>query len=237
LVSRAASDRELGARGMSALPAPRISRPSVPQGRGAEVIAPKAFQLEPAELLRALAEGRRGAKEALFREHAPYVERVLSRVLGDGPDVADTIQDVFLQVFRNIGNVREPEKLRPWIRTVTVMTARKRIRSRRRARWLRFWPFDAPELEVESHDADDVTLSALRATYRVLDRLPTDLRLVFTLRFVEEMELTEIAEATGVSLATVKRHLQKAQQRFSALAKTEPSLADRLNPSGGQLDE
>jgi RNA polymerase sigma-70 factor (ECF subfamily) len=205
--------------------------------RGAEVIAPKAFQLEPAELLRALAEGRRGAREALFREHAPYVERVLSRVLGDGPDVADAIQDVFLQVFRNIGTVREPEKLRPWIRSVTVMTARKRIRSRRRARWLRFWPFDAPELEIASHDADDLTLSALKATYRVLDRLPTELRLVFTLRFVEEMELTEIADATAVSLATVKRHLQKAQQRFAVLARTEPALADRFVTSGGTHDE
>lgn len=218
---------------MSALPAPRPSLPGITPRRGAEVIAPKAFQLEPAELLRALAEGRRGAKEALFREHAPYVERVLSRVLGDGPDVADAIQDVFLQVFRSVDTVRDPEKLKPWIRTVTVMTARKRIRTRQRARWLRFWPFDAPELEVETEAPDDVTLSALRATYRVLDRLPTDLRLVFTLRFVEEMELTEIADATGVSLATVKRHLQKAQQRFAALAKTEPSLADRFSPSGG----
>ncbi len=200
------------------------------------MIAPKAFQLEPADLLRALAEGRRGAKEALFREHAPYVERVLSRVLGDGPEVADAIQDVFLQVFRSVGTVRDPEKLKPWIRSVTVMTARKRIRTRRRARWLRFWPFDAPELEVESHDPDDTTLSALTATYRVLDRMPTELRLVFTLRFVEEMELTEIADAVGVSLATVKRHLQKAQQRFTALAKTEPALADRFSASGGKND-
>ncbi len=159
-------------------------------------------------------------------------------MLGDGPDIADTMQDVFIQIFEGIRGLRDPSKLKSWIRCVTVMTARKRIRSRRRARWLTFWPHGSDELEAESHDPDDADLAALRATYRVLDRLPTDLRIVFALRFVEQMELTEIAEATGVSLATTKRHLRKAQDRFAAFARREPALGEWISPlPGGSADE
>jgi RNA polymerase sigma-70 factor (ECF subfamily) len=70
---------------------------------------------------------------------------------------------------------------------------------------------------------------ALRATYRVLDRLPVEERVVFALRFIEGMEVAEVANACGVSLSTVKRRLGKASARFASWAKAEPALADWLD--------
>jgi RNA polymerase sigma-70 factor (ECF subfamily) len=86
------------------------------------------------------------------------------------------------------------------------------------------------------------THEAVRATYRVLDTLPDDERMAFSLRFISEMQLTEVAAACRVSLATVKRRLARAEKRFVEAAKDHPALRERLAQGGrwselGQADE
>ena len=58
----------------------------------------------------------------------------------------------------------------------------------------------------------------------LLDRLPVEERVAFTLRYIEEMSLEEVAEASGVSLATVKRKLSRAEARFLAAARADATL-------------
>jgi RNA polymerase sigma-70 factor (ECF subfamily) len=52
------------------------------------------------------------------------------------------------------------------------------------------------------------------------------------LRFIDGMELVEVADACSVSLATIKRRLARAQKRFSAMARTYPELDEWV--SGGE---
>ena len=78
---------------------------------------------------------------------------------------------------------------------------------------------------------DDESREVLRHTYALLDLLPADQRIAFTLRFFEGMELTEIAGACGVSLATVKRKLARAEHRFLLLASKQPALQERIERS------
>jgi RNA polymerase sigma-70 factor (ECF subfamily) len=76
------------------------------------------------------------------------------------------------------------------------------------------------------------TSEAVRATYAILAKFPADERLAFSLRFVSEMQLTEVADACGVSLATVKRRLARAEKRFVEAAKSHPALSDRMARGG-----
>jgi RNA polymerase sigma-70 factor (ECF subfamily) len=75
-----------------------------------------------------------------------------------------------------------------------------------------------------SNDAGE----ALRATYAVLEQLAVDERIAFVLRFIEGMELKEGAVACSVSLATFKRRLARAEERFTELARSSPVLRDWL---------
>jgi hypothetical protein len=50
----------------------------------------------------------------------------------------------------------------------------------------------------------------------------------FALRYIDQMELTQMAEACGASLASIKRRLARAESRFSALARRFPALAPYL---------
>ena len=72
----------------------------------------------------------------------------------------------------------------------------------------------------------------MRAVYGVIETLPSDERLAFTLRFVSGLELSEVATACRVSLATIKRRLSRAEARFAKAAETSPLLQQRLQRGG-----
>jgi RNA polymerase sigma-70 factor (ECF subfamily) len=200
-------------------------------------------QLAPSEDDAALVEGlRRGdaaARRELFDRFAPHVERVLARVLGRDPELSDALHDTFVQAFGSFSSLRDASALKAWLSMVAVYTARGIIRRRKVRRWLRFWaPEDLPETPSHGPSAEDAW--AVARVYTLLDRLPADHRIAFTLRFVEGMSLQEVAEACSCSLATVKRRLTRAQTAFRDAAKTDPVLAEWAarsgSPEGGADD-
>ena len=190
---------------------------------------------DDAELVAALHRGDRAARTVLVQRYEPLVERLVAGALGIDSEISDVIQDVFVGVFEGIRSLKDASALRSWIATLAVFTARGRIRRRRRWRWIRFLaPEDVPEVPVSGPQGE--THEAVRATYRVLDTLPDDERMAFSLRFISEMQLTEVAAACRVSLATVKRRLARAEKRFVEAAKDHPSLRERL-AHGGRWSE
>lgn len=200
----------------------RMAQAAIARQPGARVVRPLTFSSD-AELVEAVRRDDPAARALLFDRFAPHVRRVLARLLGTDPDLSDALHDVFVQVLSSIDKLAEPSSLKAWITTIAVYTARGRIRRRARRRWLRLLP---PERvpEMPAPVADEEIDEALRATYRVLDALPADERIVFALRFIEGMALREVAAACGVSLATIKRRLARAEASFVARAGTEAAL-------------
>ena len=116
------------------------------------------------------------------------------------------LHDVFVAALTSIDQVRDPNALRGWLTGIAVRKARKCIVKRRRWRIIQFFaPMDMPEGEARVTPSD--VSEALRCTYEVLGRFPADERLAFALRHIDGMELTAVAAACGVSLATIKRRL------------------------------
>jgi RNA polymerase sigma-70 factor (ECF subfamily) len=182
-------------------------------------------------LVAALRGGEPSARTALVQRYAPLVERMVTGALGIDGESADVIQDVFVAVFEGIGKLKDPAALRGWIATLAVFTARGRIRRRRRWRWISFLaPEDVPELPVFGPQGE--AQEQVRATYAILATLPPDERIAFSLRYISELQLTEVAAACKVSLATIKRRLTRAEQRFVTAACTHPALEERLARGG-----
>jgi RNA polymerase sigma-70 factor (ECF subfamily) len=193
--------------------------------------ASRVARLPPPDSDLAIVKALRGRHSAgaagLFDRYHVHVRRVLLHVLGPDPELSDLVQEVFVTAIDSIAKLDEPSSLRGWLGGIAVFTARARMRRRTRWRILEFRPSeDLPEVEQVSTPPE--VDEALRATYRVLGKLPTEERIAFALRFIDGMELTEVAEASGVSLSTIKRTLARAQYRFQKLAEREPSLGDWL---------
>lgn len=177
-----------------------------------------------AEILAALADRRAVGCAALYDNYRQLVRRILIRLLGAHEEIHDLVQDAFLSAIRTIDRVRTPEALRSWMTTVAVFTARQELRRRRRKRFLLFLPSqDVPDIEAPQSPPD--IREALHVTRRILSGLPADLQIAFVLRFIDGMELTEVAEACRVSLATIKRRLGSAKNHFEKRAQREPALA------------
>jgi RNA polymerase sigma-70 factor (ECF subfamily) len=198
-------------------------------GKSSAQHAAAVIRLRPLEsdeaLVAALRSGRPEAGQALFDSYGPYVRKILTRVLGPDPDIADLTQDVFLAALESLGKLDKPGALRGWLAQIAVFHARHRIRHRKQWSIVRsLAPAELPPGRARQHDFEGS--EALRATYRLLGRLGADEQIAFTLRFVEGMDLSEVAGACRVSLATVKRRLARAEARFLEMARAEPSLAE-----------
>ncbi|MET0413283.1 MAG: sigma-70 family RNA polymerase sigma factor [Polyangiaceae bacterium] len=179
------------------------------------------------DVVRAIRAGERAGGAALYDRHHEYVRRVLTRVLGPDADLGDLVQDVFVAAIDSIERLSDPGSLRSWLAGISVNCVRMELRRRTKSRWLRLMPSSEwPELEapVSTPEIDE----AVRATYRVLGHLGVDERIPFALRFIEGMDLLEVAGACQVSLATIKRRLASARKKFVTMASTYPELGDWL---------
>jgi len=110
-----------------------------------------------------------------------------------------------------------------------VHKAKKLIRHRRRWKFMQSTPPDVMT-ELPAATPSPELSEALRATYRVLGRLPVNQRIAFALRHIDGMDLSAMAEACGVSLATIKRRLNSAHERFVKLAGEESALQVWVHP-------
>ena len=199
--------------------------------------APRNSGIQPArtttgedaeELVEALRAGNSEASTALFDRYGAHVERVLARVLGVDTELTDLLQEVFARALAGAAELRDGARLKGWLTSIAVFTARECIRRRQRRRWLRFLPFgEVPEPVCSPDDFEG--REVVRATYALLDRLPADERIAFALRFIDGMELVDTAQACGVSLATIKRRLARAEQRFAAMAREHPIVSEWLD--------
>jgi RNA polymerase sigma-70 factor (ECF subfamily) len=181
--------------------------------------------LDDAALALLVAERDPDAIRELYRRHAPLAERMLVRMLGFTPDRADLLHDVFVRVLEHIDDLREPSAVRSWIAGIAVRRAQEHRRSRRRSP-------DALTHEPLAIGSDPEAALEVRRVYLLLERLDEDERTALVLRRIEGMELSELAATCGVSLATIKRRIARAEDHFEALAAADTFLGSRLQRRG-----
>jgi RNA polymerase sigma-70 factor, ECF subfamily len=212
---------------------PKTSRS--PEG----IVLPLAFTGDEAALVEALRANHPGAKAAFFQRYVKLVERIITHVIGFDSELPDILQEVFVSALGSIHSLQDPSALQAWLGRVATLTARKVLRGRSRRAWLRRFLDSAEEERYEpvSIGVDVEGRRALRAVYNVLGDLPTDERIAFALRFIDGMELTEVAAACHVSLATIKRRLVRAERRFVAIGRRFPELAQWIDGGSRWQDQ
>jgi RNA polymerase sigma-70 factor (ECF subfamily) len=151
------------------------------------------------------------------------VRGVIYRCVGPGHDVEDLVQDTFVGFFRNVATLRDGSLLRPFLVSIAIRSAKTALRKKRVRRWLQLSD-DGMLPEVAVDDGDSRAKEAVRRLFGVFDELSDRDRLAFVLRHAEGYELTETAAALGVSLATAKRCLQRAEQHVLSRSRSDDLL-------------
>ena len=156
--------------------------------------------------------------DAIYRDHAAFVWRVLRRYGFDGATAEDLMHEVFLVVHRRIGDYDGRASMTSWLygiaRGVAANHRRGRAREERRLQLVsspgtaRAEP-DA-EVHVEAREAADLVAGFLAG-------LDEDKRVAFELSELEGLTGPEIAGLLGVKVDTVYSRIRVARRRFNAL--------------------
>lgn len=207
-----------------------------------ERAAEASAEIEDLQLVASLRDGcERGYEELISRFQQPVYTLAL-RLLNDQSEACDVVQEVFLKVFRNIGNFRGQSTLKTWIYRITVNEAHNArrwfFRHRRREVELdtdpeesRNWketiadggrsPFDAA-FDREQHVMIEAALEKINPIFRE----------AVVLRDITDLSYEEIAEILGVSLGTVKSRILRGREalreELAGSLKNRPAL--RLVP-------
>ena len=164
----------------------------------------------------------RATVDEAFRQHGPYVFRLLRRLGVADADVDDACQEVFVAVHRSLPSFEGRARLRTWIYTIATRQAadyRRRTRNNRsRAEAVR-------ELAaVANATAEDPQRLLERTRARalldeLLDTLDDDKRQVFVLYEIEELPMREVIEIVGCPLQTGYSRLHAARKQLKQAAK------------------
>ena len=95
-------------------------------------VRPRPDARDDAELVRAATAGDRGAFAAIYDRYADRLHDFCWSVLRDRDEAADATQDAFLVAAERLGQLRDPERLRPWLYAVARSQALRRARARSR---------------------------------------------------------------------------------------------------------
>jgi len=156
------------------------------------------------ELMAGVARGEERALAMLVERHAARLHAFLVRVAGSRDDADDLLQETWVRVARGAPSFDVRRRARPWLYGIAANLARdlaRRRSVRRRAAELeRSVPPEPPRFRP---------LERLELRDR-LARLPDRLREVLVLRFFDDLDEAEMAEALGIPKGTVKSRLHGA---------------------------
>jgi RNA polymerase sigma-70 factor, ECF subfamily len=156
--------------------------------------------------------------DLLVKTYRARLLRLVAFSTGD-PDLSETIvQDCFLKAYRNREGFRGDCSVSTWLYTIALNV----MRDYQRLQKFQFWkradltavdltdihsalasPDPSPETRMLAEEQANRVHLALKA-------LPRKQRTVFIMRFLDEMDVRDIARATGMSLSTVKTHIHRA---------------------------
>lgn len=151
--------------------------------------------------------GDERAFEGLFKAHNAALLGFAFRLCGDQTLAADAVQEAWLNLSRNLRQIKDPRGFRAW----AYKTVRWRVVDGARRRKL-----DATSLEVLADISDgsgepDATSDQIAGRMATLD--PAD-RQLLALFYLDELKLVEIAGVLDVPLGTVKSRLNRARARL-----------------------
>ncbi len=162
----------------------------------------------------------------LLRRYQFHVDRLLYHLAPDWPDRADLAQEVWIRVYRNLRRLQGPEKFRGWLSRIITNLFYDELRKRKRnippvsldapCRWEdREIDWDLP-CHQPGPGEEMATLEFYEQLHSAIADLPEVFRVTIILREIEGLSYEEIAQATGVSLGTVKSRIARARQRLQS---------------------
>ena len=173
------------------------------------------------ELVKQARDGSRRAFNQLIDRYQGDIHRMIYYRIRARMDAEDLTQDVFVRAFRSISRLREPERFRGWLYTIAVNRVNDYLR-KKRVRSIFKSSDEGPEIQPEAdqlREHPEALEQVLKEDFwrqvgRIAKKLSKMEREVFMLRFLDSLNINEIAQVLKKSESTIKTHLYRALAKF-----------------------
>lgn len=194
------------------------------------VVSPAVGAMSDSELMGAMCDGQGEALDALFNRYARLVYRVAAGILKDAAEAEDSMQDVFLEIYRK-AHLYDPARgsVRVWLLQYAYRrTVRRRTVLRRRAAY-RGEPIEIAD-EVRQQQPR-LTREECRWVLRSgLAQLPERQRTTLELTCFEDLTLRDVAERLGVSVGCTRHYYYRGLARLQEWARVTDGHSPRRRP-------
>jgi RNA polymerase sigma-70 factor (ECF subfamily) len=165
---------------------------------------------EERELVRQALAGDERAFRKVLESHYTLIYSVVRGVAGQHGETDDIVQEVFIKIFRALGDFRGDSRLSTWIYRIARNEALNAI-ERRRPQVI---PIDDCEELPASGESPETSYRqrvSRERLERLMDRLEEKQRVAIELRYIGDKSYEEIAEIMGIPLGTVKTYIYRAK--------------------------
>lgn len=169
--------------------------------------------------------GDQRAFEALVQRYSVALFNFICRFLGDYDQACDILQQVFLQLYISLPNLRTGEPLKAWLFQVARNRCLDELRRKRAIHFSELEPVnDEDELSLLATMPDTSPLPEEVAERRDLQQclqkaigtLPPKFRSVVVLRYAAQLSFSEIGQVLKMPEATAKTYFQRAKPLLRA---------------------
>ncbi|RKU28953.1 hypothetical protein C6499_09475 [Candidatus Poribacteria bacterium] len=172
------------------------------------------------QLIRRVLSGDDTAFEILVQKHQNSIHALAWRKIGDFHIAEEITQDTFLQVYKNLSQLRNPSQLSGWMYVIANRLCLKWLEKNKPVmQSLEDTPVEEIERASYTHHVAEQretehTEHRHELVKKLLAKLPESERTVVTLYYLGKMTTKEISKFLGVSVNTITSRLQRARKRL-----------------------
>lgn len=169
-------------------------------------------------IIQLIRKGNPEAYRALVERYQDMVFTLCSRVLSDSFEAEEAAQETFIKAYQALNRFRGQCKFSTWLYRIAYNTALSRTRKKRFTHQLDEATYEVENAEEAFHGLDALATKERTAYLHLgLKRLPPEDCLLLSLYYLEEKELDELAEISGLEKGTVKVRIHRAKKKLYQL--------------------
>jgi RNA polymerase sigma-70 factor (ECF subfamily) len=157
--------------------------------------------------------------ELIMRRYNQRLFRIARSILGDKAEAEDVVQEAYVRAFKNLRQYQARARFATWLTKIAVYEASARRRKRRGLQLIE--PAESESSFMVQSNPDGVVEAVSRKELNgvlkaAVEALPVELRVVFTMREVEQLSTDETAECLELTPSNVKVRLHRARMQLQS---------------------
>lgn len=186
----------------------------------------------------ALLAGDKTRFEPIMRRHNQRLFRLARGILKNHAEAEDALQEAYIKALSKLDQFKGPAGFAGWLSRIVMNESLSRRRRSPANRFSETEPDSLSEAARRQPEREAVQGDVLLMIEAAIDRLPLEFRLVFMLRAVEELSVTETAQHLEIKEATVKTRYHRARKllRGDLSERVASTVLDAFSFDGERCD-